>query len=124
MSFKEYYCKNDSGFFGSYYLLDKKPSSYFGLPFFGVLTIYITDHPWRADSKNEDFIMLELFTRKICIWDSIGVGTSIATLNSFIKDYKSEKNGDILITNFGNYNAEFKMSNGKILELMVKIKCK
>jgi len=108
------------GFFGSYGLIDMKESK----PFANLIVL-TTDQPekWRADSKNEQFVSLELFSEKLIIWDSLRVGLTLVQLNNFIGEQFHYKKGQTVYADFDRYEGIFQARNDTIVSFELKTKC-
>ncbi|MEM7551818.1 MAG: hypothetical protein AAF363_19210 [Bacteroidota bacterium] len=114
-------CKIETeGFFGFYGFIDMERRE----PFANLIVL-TTDQPekWRADSNNEQFVSLELFSRKLIIWDSLRVGLTIAQLNNFINEQFHYKKGQTVYADFDRYEGIFQTRSDTIMSFQIKTKC-
>jgi len=108
------------GFFGFYGFIDMEERE----PFANLIVL-TTDQPkkWRADSKNEQFVSLELFSSKLIIWDSLTVGLTGTQLNNFIGQQFHYKKGQTVYADFDRYEGIFQLRNDTIQNFEIKTKC-
>ncbi|PTB97261.1 hypothetical protein C9994_03535 [Marivirga lumbricoides] len=115
------FCKPDSSiFFGFYILINKELDEQIG-----TLYIHTTDSPenWRADSKNEKFESIRLFSDDIVIWDSLKVGLSENELKQFVAKQFHYKKGQTIYADFDEFEGFFTIRNDSVVSLEINTKC-
>lgn len=115
-----YHCELNEGFFGGYYLIDKDVNQQFAN-----LTVLakVTPHEWFADLNNEQFVSIEIFTKKLVIWESLYNGLKRDKLDEFIGNQFNYQKGQTVYADFGKYEGIFNLQNDSVLSFTIKTKC-
>lgn len=119
---------SSAGFYGSYYIIDKKYKDEIGRPIGAIITIYSNKKmsKWKASDKDQTIWEIHLKSDIISLWDSIKVGM----IRNDIEKFGEANNAICIKKGDNNYLCEFQkfslnyiFKNDTLREIIATRKC-
>lgn len=119
---------SSTGFYGTYFLIDRDIAYKPGGPVGGTITIHSNKRmsDWKSTDINQTIWQIHLTSDVISVWDSVTVGLTRSQIEAFGKAHNGLciKKGDKFYScNFGNFSAVYVFQNDTLRELTVTRKC-
>lgn len=119
---------SNTGFYGSYFLIDSDYADEMGRPVGGIITIYSNNNisGWKSTDTDQTIWEIQLKSDVISVWDSIRVGMTRNKIEKFgkINNGFCIKKGDAYYScDFNNFSAVYIFRNDTLKELTVTRKC-
>lgn len=123
------YCDSlNSGFFGTYFLIDEDFSDEMRRPVGGTITIHADGKMigWKSDDTTQTIWKIHLKSDVISVWDSIHVGLTRGEIVKFGQAHNGfcMKKGDFYYScDFNNFSVVYYFKNDTLTELTVTRNC-
>ena len=119
---------SNTGFYGSYFLIDPDYSDEIGRPVGGIITIHSNNKMsgWKSTDIDQTIWEIHLISDVISVWDSIKVGMSRNEIEKFGRTNNGfcVKKGDAFYScDFNNFSVVYIFQNDTLKELTVTRKC-
>ncbi len=119
---------SNTGFYGSYFLIDPDYADEIGRPVGGIITIYSNNKMsgWKSTDTDQTIWEIHLKSDVISVWDSIKVGMTRNEIEKFGKTNQGfcVKKGDLYYScDFINFSAVYIFQNDTLKELTITRKC-
>lgn len=117
-----------TGFYGTYFLIDRDLANEPGGPVGGTITIHLNKSmsDWKSTDTNQTIWQIHLKTDVISVWDSVTVGMTRSQIEAFGKEHNGlcVKQGEAFYScDFNNFSAVYIFQNDTLKELTVTRKC-
>ena len=119
---------SNTGFYGSYFLIDQDFADEIGRAIGGTITIHSNKKmsAWKSTDTDQTIWKIHLKSDVISVWDSVKVGMARSQIEKFGKANKGfcVKKGDAFYScDFNNFSAVYIFQNDTLKELTVTRKC-
>lgn len=117
-----------TGFYGSYFLIDRQYADEVGRPIGGTITIHSDGNmaDWKSTDTDQIICRIHLKSDIIAVWDSITIGMTRSEIEQF-----GEANGGFCVQkgeahyscDFYNFSAVFQFQQDSLKEIIVTRNC-